>query len=42
MSRFLRGRTPGLPAKEAEAKALSFMATMPAWRNHPRVRGQGR
>jgi hypothetical protein len=30
---------PGLTRPEAEAQTLAFMARLPAWKNHPRVRG---
>ncbi len=30
--------TPGLPRAEAEARTLAYMARMPAWAQHPRVR----
>lgn len=30
---------PGLSRADAERDTLAFMATMPAWRNHPRVAG---
>ena len=29
---------PGLSRADAERQTLAFMATMPAWRDHPRVR----
>lgn len=29
---------PGLSRAHAERDTLAFMATMPAWKNHPRVR----
>jgi hypothetical protein len=29
---------PGLTRAQAERDTLAFMAKMPAWRNHPRVR----
>jgi hypothetical protein len=32
---------PGLARAEAEKQTLAYMATMPAWRDHPRVRGAG-
>ena len=31
-------RTPGATRSELEASTLAFMAKMPAWRDHPRVR----
>lgn len=30
-------RTPGAPAAEIERRTLAYLATMPAWRDHPRV-----
>jgi hypothetical protein len=30
-------RHPEQPREEVEAATLRFMATMPAWRDHPRV-----
>ncbi len=30
---------PGLSRAQAERDTLSFMATMPAWKDHPRVTG---
>ena len=30
-------RQPGLPREEIERQTLEYMATMPAWRDHPRV-----
>ncbi len=32
---------PDLPRTQAEAQTLSFMATMPAWKNHPKVANAG-
>lgn len=32
-------REPGVERSEAEAATLSYMATMPAWKDHPRVHG---
>ena len=40
MSQFLRRREPGISDDEAERRTLEYMATMPAWRDHPRVRGR--
>lgn len=31
-------RAPGAPRKELEETTLAYMASMPAWRDHPRVR----
>jgi len=30
-------RSPDTPRVEIERQTLAYMATMPAWRNHPRV-----
>jgi hypothetical protein len=30
-------RSPGTPRAEIERQTLAYMATMPAWRDHPRV-----
>jgi hypothetical protein len=30
-------RSPGATQEEIEQKTLDYMATMPAWRSHPRV-----
>lgn len=37
MVQFMKGRQADLAQAEAEAKILDHMATMPAWRDHPRV-----
>jgi hypothetical protein len=34
-------RTPGAPRAELEKKTLDYMATMPAWKDHPRVKARG-
>ncbi len=31
-------RSPGAARAELEAATLAYLATMPAWRDHPRVR----
>jgi hypothetical protein len=31
-------RNPGATRQEIEQQTLDYMATMPAWRDHPRVR----
>ena len=36
MTQFMKTRDPELTDDAAAAQALSYMATMPAWRNHPR------
>jgi hypothetical protein len=32
-------RHDGLDRVEAEGKTIAYMASMPAWRNHPKVSG---
>jgi hypothetical protein len=32
---------PGTPREQAERETLAFMAKLPAWKDHPRVRGTG-
>jgi hypothetical protein len=32
---------PGSSRRDAEAQTLAYMARMPAWRDHPRVKGVG-
>ncbi len=41
MVQFIKRREEGLAQEAAEAKTLEVMATMPAWRDHPRVAGRG-
>jgi len=41
MVQFMKRRQASLTQAEAEAKTLDYMATMPAWRDHPRVVGRG-
>lgn len=31
-------RDPGLGREQAEQQTLQYMATMPAWRDHPRLK----
>ncbi|HYU84951.1 MAG TPA: hypothetical protein VEK80_09090 [Kribbellaceae bacterium] len=31
-------RNPGEPVEKIERDTLAYMATMPAWRDHPKVR----
>jgi hypothetical protein len=38
MIQWLVRREPGIERKIAEERTLAYMATMPAWKNHPRVR----
>jgi hypothetical protein len=39
MVQFMKRRNDDLSQDEAEAQTLAYMATMPAWRNHPNVVG---
>ena len=34
-------REPSAPRAEVEKKTLAYMATMPAWKDHPRVKTAG-
>lgn len=34
-------RSPEKSRQEVEAATLAFMAKMPAWKDHPRLRGKG-
>ena len=34
-------RNPGATRQEIEQQTLDYMATMPAWRDHPRVTRRG-
>ena len=36
-----RRRDPSASPEQAEADTLAYLATMPAWRDHPRVSGAG-
>ena len=38
MIQWMRRQEPTLDASTAEQRTLAYMATMPAWRDHPRVR----
>jgi hypothetical protein len=31
---------PGTPRAQAEKETLAYMATMPAWKEHPRVKSR--
>lgn len=35
-----QGRDPGAARIELERQTLDYLATMPAWRDHPRVTGR--
>jgi hypothetical protein len=39
---WMRGQEPALDQATAEARTLAYLAQMPAWRDHPRVRGAAR
>lgn len=38
MVQFMRRQDPGLAQDAAETRTLQYMATMPAWKDHPRVK----
>lgn len=38
MVQFTTRQKPGLARAEAERETLAYMARMPAWKDHPRVR----
>ena len=40
MVQFMERREPDATRKELERQTLDYMATMPAWRDHPRVTGR--
>ncbi len=37
MAQFVKTRNTGISQQEAEKQTLEYRATMPAWRDHPRV-----
>jgi len=39
MVQFMARQEPKASRAELERKTLAYMATMPAWRDHPRVKG---
>ncbi len=41
MAQFWRSQDATLTPEDARAKTLAHMATMPAWKDHPRVRANG-
>jgi hypothetical protein len=41
MVQWMRGQNPALDQAAAEAQTLAYMANMPAWKDHPRVRSTG-
>ncbi len=40
MAQFWRSQDPGLTEETARRKTLAYMATMPAWKDHPRLKGR--
>ena len=40
ISQWMRRSTDGLSQSQAEARAIEYMATMPAWRDHPSLRAR--
>jgi hypothetical protein len=38
MTQWMTQQEPGLSRQEAKSRVLAHMATMPAWRDHPRVK----
>jgi len=38
MAQFWCSQDPKLSPEAAKAKTLSYMATMPAWKNHPKLK----
>ncbi len=38
MVQFQARRSPGATRQELEAQTLAYLATMPAWRDHPKVK----
>lgn len=40
MIAFQKRRTPDASRAELEQKTLAFMSTMPAWKDHPRVKAR--
>lgn len=41
MVQWTKSQSGEISRSEAEAKTLDYMATMPAWRDHPSVVGRG-
>jgi hypothetical protein len=39
MTAFFMGQDPGLDRAEAERRTRAYMATMPAWKDHPALKG---
>jgi hypothetical protein len=42
MVQWMSGQKPGLSIEEAQRQTLAYMAEMPAWRDHPKVKGMAR
>jgi hypothetical protein len=40
MAAWQERRTPEASRQEIEASTLAYLATMPAWRDHPKVTGR--
>lgn len=40
MMQFMKSHQEGLSQEEAESQTLAYMATMPVWRDHPKVAGR--
>ena len=38
MSQFMARQKPGLAPEEVERQTLEYMATMPAWKEHPQLK----
>jgi len=38
MVQWVSGQQPGLSLEDAQKQTLAYMAQMPAWRDHPRVK----
>ena len=39
MVQWMSRQKPDLPREEAQKQTLAYMAQMPAWRDHPKVKG---
>jgi hypothetical protein len=39
MVRWMMTESPELPRSEAEARTRAYMLTMPAWKDHPKLKG---
>jgi hypothetical protein len=38
MAQFMSRQTPGLSPEDAQKQTLAYMAQMPAWRDHPKLK----